>query len=166
MDPVIADPLEDRDQFRSPRKAGRPPLVGRPGLLFINTIKLIGDHTSRDSSLVHHFGHRLVENVNISENGGLNAVDSHVTEEFFKLAGIEPDLCDQKVCSSFHFFEQLVVLSHYLRLLFLKGGDGAAFKKMGRGEAHAPAWSLSINFQPLVHLIDKMDELNGIEVKD
>jgi hypothetical protein len=42
----------------------------------------------------------------------------------------------------------------------------ASLKKWVGGETHAPTRCLSINFKALVHLMNKVEELNRIEIKD
>ena len=84
--------------FAALSEAGCLSLIRCLRLFLKDSIKLIRDNTSRDSSSVHDLGHGLVKDVNISENGDSDAMVAYITEEFVKFAGIESDLCDEKVC--------------------------------------------------------------------
>ncbi len=166
MDSIIADPLQEGDQFRGPCEAGRFPLVRSFSFLFVDPVEFIRDNTSRDTPSVHHFRYRLIEDVDISNDGDLKGISAHKPEEFVKFPGIEADLGNQKVRPRLHFLVKFIVLCHHLRFIFFKWGEGATFEKMGGRKSHSSPGGLSINFKSLVHLIDKMDELNKVEVED
>ena len=127
MDATIANPFKNPDQFGGPCQSSLFPLIGCHGLILIDAAKLIGDHTSRDFSTVHKVGYRLVEDVNISENGNWDALMAPETEKFIKFARIESYLCDEKVYPLSCLLEKFVVLGHHLGFIFLERGDGAAF---------------------------------------
>ncbi len=54
------------------------------------------------------------KNVNISQNGDLDGMVSHVTEELIKFAYVKPHLGDDKIYPQFYLLVKLEVLSHDL----------------------------------------------------